>query len=859
MKPLQLTMSAFGVFAKEAVVDFENAGKQGVFLISGNNGSGKTSIFDAVSFALYGKTSNPEHRTSKTIHSDFSPEKEKTHVCLKFSHQGHIYEVDRWGRLDKDKKMNMYSVTLYQITDGEKKIIAERQTAVDAKIISMLGMNQKQFSQTVMIAQGKFQEIVNAESKDRLKLFQDLFRTGIYQQFQERLKEISSDYNRRMERLQDTITGDLERIRFTAQYQPNAGSTASVQLNALTAQNRAEAQSLEQMTEQKNIQYRELETLLNQIKEGEILNADFQALQQKSKAMQKIIDRTDEMNQKKEQIHNAQNAQEVSKTEQLLLQLKRQLDEKNKKYQQLSQDADVQSGVLEQYRQELKQAEAKAQQLPALREQESQLAQAQPLFQEFHQKEKEYDHQKAQFLKKQNDYDQSVEMHKDLLKRFLSGQAGILAEQQLRENQPCPVCGSVHHPNPAEKNEHTPSQEQVQNAETLRNKKEQDFQKSSQVCVRLKAELDTLRQNPVLASMNEGQLVQSLASCRQQIHTLEDNLLNAQKQAQKQEKLYSGIMANLEQLAKDKTSLQKETDAQETASRNLLEKYDFHDEAAYHAAVLETSVIRKLEKEVNGCRAEYISLRDAVRELQAKTSGKQSVSLNTLRTERQQKESAYHQTEETLQMLASHLSANQQIETALQKNLQEADKIRIEWGLYADLYKTVSGQKGNSQAKLQLETYVQQYYFRRVVFYANQRLSLLTGDRFILRCSETAQNLRTQSGLGLEVLDNTTGQWRNVGTLSGGESFLTSLSLALGLSDAVQETSGGMELDAMFIDEGFGTLDDQSLHQAVELLGKLAGGNRLIGVISHVSVLKNRIDSQIQVIRTAEGSVIRQS
>ncbi len=859
MKPLKLTMSAFGVFAKEAVVDFENAGRQGVFLISGNNGSGKTSIFDAVSFALYGKTSNPERRTSKTVHSDFSSEKEKTHVCLKFSHQGHIYEVDRWGRLDKDKKMNMYSVTLYQITDGEKKIIAERQTAVENKIISMLGMNQKQFSQTVMIAQGKFQEIVNAESKDRLKLFQDLFRTGIYQQFQERLKEQSSDYNRRMERLQDAIQNDLERIRFTAQYQPNAGSSFSVQLNALAQQNQAEAQNLKQLTQQKNTQYQELESLLNQIKEGEILNADFDALHRKANAMQAILNRTDEMNQKKERIQNARNAQEVSKTEQLLLQLNRQLDAKNKNYQKLAQDAGTQSGIFEQCRRNLKQAESDAEQLPALREQEHQLSQAQPLFQELHQKEKDYKYQTSQFLKKQSDYEQAAEMHKDLLNRFLSGQAGILAEQQLLENQPCPVCGSVHHPNPAVKNENTPSQAQVQNAETLRTRKEQEFQKSSQVCAAVKAELETLRQNPVLSSMDEEQLMQNLKSCRQQIGILEDNLANAQKQAQKQEKLYSGISANLEQLEKDKAYLQQETAAQEAAFRKVLADYGFQDEAAYHASVMEVSAIRALEKEVNDCRTEFITLRNAVKELQARTDGKHPVSLDTLRTSRQQKESAYHQTEETIRTLTGHLSANQQIEAALKKNLQEAANIRNEWTLYSDLYKTVSGQKGSGQAKLQLETYVQQYYFRRVVFYANQRLSLLTGDRFILRCSETAQNLRAQSGLGLEVLDNTTGQWRDVGTLSGGESFLTSLSLALGLSDAVQETSGGMELDAMFIDEGFGTLDDQSLHQAVELLGKLAGGNRLIGVISHVGILKNRIDSQIQVVRTAEGSIIRQS
>ncbi|MBR1555969.1 MAG: hypothetical protein IJ644_11350, partial [Oscillospiraceae bacterium] len=370
------------------------------------------------------------------------------------------------------------------------------------------------------------------------------------------------------------------------------------------------------------------------------------------------------------------------------------------------------------------------------------------------------------------------------------------------------------------------------------------------------AELDAIRQNPVLQSVQEDTLVQNLTECRTRIQNLENSLTHARQICQKQENLCAGLSAGLEQLRNDAELLIQKIHAQETAFQEALAQNGFPDENAYHSAVLENHIITRLESEVQNSRAEYVSLRDAVQELKEKTAGKQPVQLENLHQARDRKEQEFQQTEETLRELDKHQHQNRRTETALRECLHQMEDIREDWMLYSDLYRTVSGQKGSGQAKLQLETYVQQYYFRRVVNRANQRLSMLTGDKFVLRCGETASNLRSQSGLGLEVLDNSTGQWREVSTLSGGESFLTSLSLALGLSDTVQESSGGMELDAMFIDEGFGTLDEQSLHQAVALLGKLADGQRLIGVISHVEMLKNRIDSQIQVVKESDGSRI---
>jgi len=167
----------------------------------------------------------------------------------------------------------------------------------------------------------------------------------------------------------------------------------------------------------------------------------------------------------------------------------------------------------------------------------------------------------------------------------------------------------------------------------------------------------------------------------------------------------------------------------------------------------------------------------------------------------------------------------------------------------------ISGQE-KGKAKLRFETYVQRYYFKQVIAAANKRLTVLTNGTFILRCKEDAQNLRAQSGLDLDVYDRTTGVWRDVSTLSGGESFMASLALALGLSDVVSSQSGQIRLDAMFIDEGFGSLDETSLQQALSLLQSLSDGHRLIGIISHVSELKECIEKKIIISKTSHGSKI---
>ncbi|MBP0967698.1 MAG: hypothetical protein J5722_08695, partial [Oscillospiraceae bacterium] len=219
-----------------------------------------------------------------------------------------------------------------------------------------------------------------------------------------------------------------------------------------------------------------------------------------------------------------------------------------------------------------------------------------------------------------------------------------------------------------------------------------------------------------------------------------------------------------------------------------------------------------------------------------------------LRNEKSAADAAY-------QSAARSLQGNQKALRTLIPLTEKRDELSAYEAAVRDLYRTVGGQQ-SGQTKLSFEAYVQQFYFRQVVDAANQRLCFLTNDNYALRCQTEGSSLRGQTGLDLEVYDSTTGAWREVSTLSGGESFLASLALALGLSDVVQQQSGGITLDAMFIDEGFGSLDEQALRQAIRMLGKLADGSRLIGVISHVTELKDAIPAQIRISKDANGSTV---
>ncbi len=863
MKPLKLILSAFGPFAQETEIDFERLGTNGIFLITGDTGSGKTTIFDAISYALYGEASGGRARRSpKNFRSDYVGLKGDTYVILQFEHHGRHYEVMRapeYERLAKRGGGVAKSLARAHLLDMDGDYIAKRPEEVTRCIQELLGLTREQFSQTVMIAQGDFQKIIAAKSDDRKKIFQQLFDTYLYERFQESLKEKNSELERHSERLKDRMLADMRRGRFDAElpqewnlYDP---ANAADYLSQLIRQTQTHSDALASHREMQKAADKEYETLTLQLSQGREGNRRLAELGEKHHALEHLRSQADTMQAKQYEFENARRAAQILPEEQRLADLHKRRNEKSSEKVALNESIFLQVEIAAIARGRLVDAQERAESLESLRTRKTELAQARPLYAELANCRKLYQEKTLVLVERKNTSESASADYREKLSAFLLGQAGVLA-RNLQDDQPCPVCGSPHHPDPAKAPEGTPTEQAVQDAERKANAAESAFRAAAQDCVQLQARITQMEENPLVCELTAEELEIQLNAVQKEISNIETELEAAEDAFHRANAKLDKLDGRMESLNLELDQLKIDITRQNRIFTDALSASAFSAAADYEAAKRTSSEISALELALNQYRTQLAALEAATKELEHQTKGITVVDIAAL-------EIAHAAAAKQCEMLAAQVrelhtahEINRDVCASLKKTLAEQEKLRAEWGAISELYKTVSGQQGGGKAKLRFEAYVQQYYFRRVVASANRRLKLLTQDTFVLRCREEAKNLNQQSGLDLEVLDRNTGQWRDVSTLSGGESFMASLSLALGLSDVVQDGSGGIRLDAMFIDEGFGTLDEQSLQQAIGLLDKLADGKRMIGIISHVGALCQRIERKIVVSKTSVGSEV---
>lgn len=281
----------------------------------------------------------------------------------------------------------------------------------------------------------------------------------------------------------------------------------------------------------------------------------------------------------------------------------------------------------------------------------------------------------------------------------------------------------------------------------------------------------------------------------------------------------------------------------------------FADKVEFHRALLDEEALEALRREAEDHTRQELFLKNEVARLEGETEGKEPQDLASLGEKAAALVAQTGEADERRASLQSRVDHNILCLEKLEGILGSRAQKEKEYGDFKRLSDTANGEVSGKE-KLSFETYLQGAYFSRILGAASQRLRAMSGERFLLRRRTEGGSLKGQSGLELDVFDNYTGRVRDVRTLSGGESFLASLSLALGFSDVVQHHSGGVHIDAMFIDEGFGSLDSQTLDGAVTTLQNLAGQNRIIGIISHVAELSERIDRQIIVHRGQSGSTL---
>ena len=908
MKPLKLTLSAFGPYAGKTEIPMEQLGDRGLYLITGDTGAGKTTLFDAITFALYGEPSGSSREPSM-LRSKYADPKTPTFVEMEFSCRGKKYVVRRNPEYFRVRTRGEGFTK--QLADGRPPVTKARE--VTQAVRDLIGLDRNQFCQIAMIAQGDFLRLLLAKTDERIRIFREIFHTGYYKAFEERAKADASALKQQAEevsrRSAQSLSGaeweegdglGMELSRLKAQGEAADPEEAAVLLGELLEKDRVSEGALKEQLGGLEVRLETVQKKLGQGLEREKAKADVSRLKKElaEKEPKLVPLRLEQDAAEKEAPRRDQLAAQIAVEKQQLdsyghleALLKTRAE---KEIRRKTEGADLEKLRKRQQDWTARLSEGKAE-LQTLSGAEGQQAEAESRLRELNAKKEallglsrslqvterlEADY-RAAAKKYQAAAEESDRLQKELLKQeraFFDGQAGILAAG-LEEGKPCPVCGSLSHPAPAKAAGGPPTKMQLdalkRNVEAAR---ELAMGSSGRAqAARGKAETARASVEEAAATLlTPGALSLKERLFRQQ-EELEDALEAAAAQLQKAqmalarkrlleekipetEKRCQSWAAQIEAGERGQLTLQTEIEGLDRQSKALSEGLPFASRQEAEAALLKlqaekTGLERRLlaaQKAYEAAFKETEEKRAGIAALERQLANGEDADAAALQKERQQLLNEKTEAQRTLDRVKLRLSGNGAAKKALEQQSGDRAELVKRYGWLRALADTVGGQVPGKE-KIRLETYVQTTYFDRITARANIRLMKMTGGQYELKRQETAENRQGQTGLELSVIDHYNGTERSVRTLSGGESFEASLSLALGLADEIQSVAGGVKLDAMFVDEGFGSLDEEALDQAIGALNDLAESNRLVGIISHVADLKNRIDRQIIVTKDRSG------
>ena len=903
MRPVYIRMSAFGPYAGIQELNMEELGAGGLYLITGDTGAGKTTIFDAITFALYGEASG-DSREAGMLRSKYADPSVPTEVELTFIYGAKTYKVCRNPEYERPTKrgtgMTMQKAEAELIyPDGR---VVTKPKDVTAAVTEIMGVNREQFCQIAMIAQGKFRDLIEKGTTERQKIFREIFRTAPYQQVQDILKGKYRALERECETLRESVKQYIQGILWNK----DASEETPVEevMELLTEQNKADQEiqaGLFEELQQKEQVLQKIRSELERDRERKKRQKLYQELQDRRKAQREQITELQQRYREEQgkEPERRRLADEISRLESLMPQYLH-LEELKKNERADQDEREKLSGKQRQY--EAKQEELKGK-IQEGREAGESLADAPEEYQkllfesEKHQKYMErlqnlskvilqYEKLQQNLLVKQQEYQtvrdrvqKKESEYRVKNQAFLDEQAGILA-QTLVEDQPCPVCGSIHHPAPAEQNPGAPSKDELellqQELEQCRVREAEASRKAGELLGNVQSRAESIKREAegleLTGTLEE--MKHQLANLQKQGQTTEKQLqqekgLASEKVKQKdmwnrllpeQEKALEKVTEELQQTRERQAALESKQKAAGEEIQRLTEvlpypgqkeAQDKHIELVQKQNVMKRQ-LEQAEKAVQTAEVEIAGTEGRLKELRQQLEEAVEADTEALRQKQTEIETEKAACEERGKELHHRIQNNQSVLKNLQNRSKELVEKEKRYTMIRSLAVTALGNIPGKE-KIMLETYVQMTYFDRIIARANTRLMVMTGGQYEMKRRRGSSNLRSQSGLELDVIDHYNGSERSIRTLSGGESFQASLSLALGLADEIQASAGGIRLDTMFVDEGFGSLDSESLEQAVQALAGLAESKRLVGIISHVDELKNRIDRQIVVKKERSG------
>lgn len=867
MRPVRLEMSAFGPYAGVETVDFTLLGESGLFLVAGDTGAGKTTLFDAITFALYGVASGgAKRRSGKSFRSDFAPPEADTWVAFTFQSGGKRYTIRRSPEYMKPgRKTARPAEAEMHCEDGRSWSKTE---SVREAVEALLGLNAAQFSQVAMIAQGDFLSILRADSATRADVFRRIFDTQLYEEIGKILKERRSEAalacdtaESAYQALSAQISWDesqQEPVRELAASSVHAGRLLEA-LKALIAGDEAAHAGLAKQREAAETALSEANAALSS---AETRNQGIQSLQRKQEEYEALNAQKPQMQALAERLERARRAQQARRLEEAAQREQARMAQLEKRAAEQEQAAQAAQAELTAASQAHAQAQKQSARLEELLEKQKKLNEAIPLFEQYRLAESKLRQQREKLTDALKRKQEAAEEYARLSHLYLADQAGILADT-LSSGKPCPVCGAKEHPCPAAHIEKAPTKAQTDEAAKRRDQTDGAARTASESCAAAQRDLENMQAQlaKVIGGKEPTEALE--AQCRQMqerlgraIDTLRQSMEDVQQRLNRAESAFKAAEALFQRCQED-VHTQRQA-AQEARERylNALGDQGFADEETYHAASLAEQEIAQQTSRLTRYESELAAAGSAVGSLSELWDGQEPLNVEAIGEKARELKALAAQRAEAERAVGLRLAANARVLPQLERTIQNLRSAMERLDVLDDLYRTVSGNVAGTN-KLPFENYILQYYFRRVILEANRRLEHMSDGRFSL-CQKQEESSRGKTGLNLDVLDRHTGKVRDVGTLSGGESFLASLALALGFADVVQARRGGVSLDTLFIDEGFGTLDDESLGRALDVLEELAGGNRLVGIISHVAALKDCISKKILVFeKQPKGSGVK--
>lgn len=913
MRPLKLKISAFGPYSGVTEFDFSKLGTGGLYLITGDTGAGKTTIFDAITYALFGEASG-KNREVSMLRSKYADETTPTEVELIFSYRDKEYTVRRNPEYEREAKRGggkTRQLANAEIIYPDGKSVTKIKD-VDNAVKSIIGIDRNQFCQIAMIAQGDFLKLLLAPTKERMEIFRHIFKTEYYWDFQERLKKESGKLSAECSTIRKSIeqyiggivcdedntdnaevlkakSGDLtvedtlallekliaddktaeasvesekEKLQKESDAVKAAVNKAKDSISAKTDLENNE-QALEREQENKKLLFEKLEAENLRRPEAEKLN-------EQAAAIKALLPDYDELEIKK-LTFNAnkgfieKSGADITETENAIKNLEGEIAALTEERTTLEK-AGEEKIKLENEKKALKE---KADKLISLKNDLAALEKAEADFR----LAIEY------YKSKQALLDKTDAAYKAQNKIYLDAQAGILADT-LTENEPCPVCGSTEHPNIAAKPENAPTKELLEKLQSEVEAATQKANESRAAASALKGSLDEKTESVSAdaklllgdISLTEAKplIAVRLSDITAEADALGKKIAAEQSRIDRKELIEILLPRKNEALEGAKKKLADISDKvkTKTAENNSLAKRidELCSKLTFSSKELaekEISSLSQRAKQILGdyetasqrlakCNETLASLKAAKEEILKRIGSGTEIDLEKETEKLAELDAALKQNDAKAKAVHSRIEANRSALGNIKAKSGDLITTEKKLGWVNSLTATATGQL-NGKDKIMLETYIQMNYFDRIISRANTRLMIMTDGQYDLVRRSEGLSKSGQTGLDLDVIDHYNGTRRSVKSLSGGESFKASLALALGLADEIQSSAGGIKLDTMFVDEGFGSLDEESLAAAMKALSSLAEGNRLVGIISHVGELKQKIDKQIIVTKDKSG------